>query len=94
MTPNFFRKRLAEKIKPPHENDCWRDSESRDMITWFAFIIVWVFVIGRTWYGIAYANDPKHCHVKSIGDVLVSPFYAIGCNIGKDRFDESLIIGE
>ena len=51
----------------------------------FMFIIGWVII--RLSHGINVANDPAHCRVKSIGDVIIAPMYTLGCNIGKDRFD-------
>ena len=50
-------------------------------------IFLSLYIICRLGYGIEVANDPKHCRVKSIGDVIIAPMYTLGCNIGKDRFD-------
>lgn len=55
-------------------------------------IIVGIILYGasRLGYGIYNANDMSKCRVKSIGDVLIVPSYALGCQIGKDRFNVRL----
>ena len=49
------------------------------------FTIIWgllSFILG-----VAVADNPDYCRMKSIGDFMIAPAYAIGCNIGKDRWD-------
>ncbi len=45
------------------------------------------WTVGRFTYGLLNANSLDHCRIRSIGDAIVTPMYAIGCNVGKDRFD-------
>jgi len=53
----------------------------------FLFVCFIIWVVIRLSYGIQVANDPAHCRVRSIGDVIIAPMYTLGCNVGKDRFD-------
>lgn len=92
MTPKWFYRKYGKAIygdkNPPD------DQVAAGVATLFTCIFLYGFIIGRTWYGIYKANNPSECHVKSIADIIVAPFYALGCNIGKDRWNKSLIIGE
>lgn len=51
------------------------------------FIIIFLFSLLSLVMGIEDANAPNECRVNSIFDVIKSPVYVIGCNLGKDRFD-------
>jgi len=53
----------------------------------FYGVFLSIYIVTRFSIGISSANDPKECILRSIGDVLVTPMYALGCNIGKDRFE-------
>ena len=40
--------------------------------------------------GIYHANKPEECKARSLFDIVKSPIYTVGCNLGKDRFDIKL----
>ena len=40
--------------------------------------------------GIHDANNPEECKARSLFDIVKSPIYTVGCNLGKDRFDIKL----
>ena len=56
----------------------------------FIVIALVTFIILRTGAGLVNANKSEYCIVRSYGDIIVAPFYAIGCQIGKDRFNYRL----
>lgn len=52
---------------------------------------IWIVICGVGFLqGNQDANNPKDCRVFSVNDVILSPMYALGCNMGKDRFDIKL----
>jgi hypothetical protein len=64
--------------------------KEEDLVTTLGFFygaFLVLYIVARLSYGISVANDPKECRLRSIGDVIIAPMYALGCNIGKDRFD-------
>ncbi len=66
------------------------DKDSAAVATFFISLGIWGFIIVRTCIGLDNANKIEKCKVQSVGDVIIAPFYAIGCNIGKKRFDVRL----
>jgi hypothetical protein len=83
-----FVQKCIKKQWPSLDDDCY------EIFPLVIVVCVWLFILLRTGYGIAVANDKDECIVNSYADIVVAPFYALGCNLGKDRFDQSLIIGE
>lgn len=68
----------------------WRTkttSLDQDFFSTFYGVVLTIYMIVRLGMGISHANHPKKCKLHSIGDVIISPMYTIGCNIGKNRFD-------
>lgn len=49
-----------------------------------------IFIVLQFIWGIAVANDSNKCKVNSFFDVLTMPSYALGCNLGKNRFEFKL----
>ena len=66
------------------------DEMTAEFFSWFAFIFLLIFICVRIGIGVHDANDPKECKAYSINDILLSPAYALGCNLAKDRFDLKL----
>jgi hypothetical protein len=67
-----------------------KNEEALDFFSIMIFTFWLLWAIGSFLYGVDRANKPKECLVKSISDVLWSPMYALGCNLGKDRFEYNL----
>ena len=61
-------------------------TDASDIVAGYIVVIFWLYVIARVGYGLSDANEDTRCSIQSLSDVIVSPFYAIGCNLGKDRF--------
>lgn len=59
-------------------------------MAWITAFIVTGFIIFRIAIGIRDANIPTECKAESINDILLSPAYALGCNLAKKRFDLKL----
>jgi hypothetical protein len=57
------------------------------IFSWFLAVGIVAFVMVRIGIGMSDANDKDKCVVHSIGDIMLSPAYAIGCNISKERFN-------
>jgi hypothetical protein len=81
MTYNFYKMVLAK---------LGMNKDLQEVLASILIMIFWFYAIISFGLGAKLANNDKHCRVHSIGDVLTSPFYALGCNIGKDRFDQKL----
>ena len=59
---------------------------------WYDFsifhgVILSCYILLRLSLGIHDANISYECRIQSIADIIITPMYAIGCNLGKDRFD-------
>ena len=70
-----------------HKEYCqWKDFDkvAWSMIYSFALLLYMIIRLGS---GISDANTSGKCVLRSIGDVMISPMYSIGCNLGKDRFE-------
>ena len=59
-------------------------------LSMMATIIIYLAITVRVFIGMNEANDVGKCTASSINDVLLSPAYALGCNLAKDRFDIKL----
>ncbi len=63
------------------------DREGATILSWFLSVIIYM-VMGICFFnGWDSANDPIKCRVTSIGNTILSFPYALGCNIGKDRWN-------
>lgn len=80
-----MRKRIEKLL-----NWCGVDDVASEMFSWFIIIGIIGFIIARISFGMYEANDTGKCKAETIGDVILSPAYAIGCNISKKRFDFKL----
>lgn len=49
-----------------------------------------IFAVIRLGLGFSGANDPNECVVRTYGDVIIAPFYFVGCQLGKERFNYRL----
>lgn len=58
--------------------------------SWLIVILIYSFILFRIGVGMHDANKSDECKVHSINDIIISPAYAIGCNMAKDRFDLKL----
>ena len=54
--------------------------------TVYGFILA-LYIIIRFSMGISDANLKNKCRLRSLANVINSPMYALGCNLGKHRFD-------
>ena len=86
MTPRWIRRKFRKSHPKWDKNDL-------DCATGLTCMIVYAFIIIRTGMGYEGANNTRECRVESIGDIVMAPFYALGCNLGKKRFKQSLILG-
>lgn len=57
-------------------------------ITWG--IVLLTYIVIRFGIGYQNANNDNDCIIRSVGDVIITPMYALGCNMGKDRFEIKL----
>lgn len=64
--------------------------EPSEVLAGFIYTIILLFISVQLCYGLYQANDKDKCKVSSIIDVVISPAYALGCNLNKDRFDIKL----
>jgi len=81
MTYNLCKKLLAR---------LGLDKDGQEVLGGIILVIFWLTALATFIHGAAVANNDKHCRLRSIGDVIASPFYALGCNIAKDRFDQKI----
>ena len=81
MTYNFYKMVLAK---------LGMNKELQEVLAGIFIVIFWFYAIVSFGLGAKLANNDKDCRVQSIGDVLTSPFYALVCNIGKNRFDQKI----
>jgi len=65
---------------------CGVEEDVSGFLSWIVTILFCFFVVVRVIEGVNEANDDKDCIVYSMSDVIISPFYAIGCQLGKNRF--------
>jgi len=72
------------------ENDNTYGAGLARLLSWFTSFVIVVFVVARIGFGMADANNALLCRANSINDILLSPLYALGCNLAKDRFDVRL----
>lgn len=56
----------------------------------FVFAIFIFYSLISFCLGIYHANIPEECKARSLFDIVKSPIYTVGCNLGKDRFDIKL----
>lgn len=63
------------------------DQEPATVFSWLSAIILIAFIVFRIGEGVHEANDVSRCKASSINDILLSPAYALGCNLAKNRFD-------
>ncbi len=68
----------------------YTSDEKNVELRWAYGIFLAFYIAIRLGLGIFQANDYGKCRIKSIADVIVTPMYALGCNLGKDRFDVRL----
>ncbi len=66
------------------------DDTGSEMFSWLTVVIIFICFSCRVHLGVQDANNPAECKVHSINDILLSPAYALGCNLAKDRFDLKL----
>lgn len=62
------------------------DEFDAKFISFFTSLTIGILLVVQFCLGLAHANNPDKCNVKSIGDIIIAPTYAIGCNINKERF--------
>lgn len=63
------------------------DDEGSTIFSWFLTVTIYCVMIGCFINGLDKANDPKECRVTSIANTVLSFPYALGCNVGKDRWN-------
>jgi len=61
-----------------------------EVLSVLLLIVTWLFLVIRLGMGVHDSNKPNKCIVKNFNDIIISPVYAIGCNLGKDRFNKRL----
>lgn len=66
------------------------DDLNTPMVAIVFMIIFYTYVVINLYSGYNDANAEPKCKVQNIGQILVSPIYAIGCNLGKNRFNKRL----
>jgi hypothetical protein len=49
-------------------------------------LVLTCYILFRIGLGINQANKGDKCTINSFADVMITPMYALGCNLGKDRF--------
>lgn len=81
MTYNFSKKLLA---KIGADKDC------QEIVGMLLTMCIWILMLIGFITGYSQANNEKLCRATNIGEIILSPMYALGCNIGKDRFDQKL----
>ncbi len=76
------------------EPDSYREFGEEHKSMWKLSLLTWIliygFCIGRIFYGMADANKESKCVIRSINDVILSPMYALGCNLAKNRWNKKL----
>lgn len=76
-----------EMSNSDHYSERYYDYNNWELLALLQGIFLSVYIIFRFSLGVYGANSSTECRVKSIGDVIITPMYTLGCNIGKDRFD-------
>lgn len=66
------------------------DEIGAEMFSAVLTMFLWTFIGVRLSQGIYYANHENRCIVESYADVIIAPFYAVGCNLGKKRWKYKL----
>lgn len=66
------------------------DEDGADILSWTVVIVLLLVMTVQFIFGISEANKENECKVSSFYDVLVSPAYATGCILNKDRFNIKL----
>jgi len=61
-----------------------------DIFSWYITIFIMGFFIFRVGIGMHNANEDGECIVRRVNDILISPFYAPGCNMAKNRCEYKL----
>ncbi len=83
--PFYWTYSISKDRNQRGESLYYRDNEQ--YLSYIYELILVFYIAMRLTTGLHEANNPKGCILKSIGDVIITPMYALGCNIGKDRFE-------